>query len=150
MLNLKDYNQKLIHSSELLFLSLNFSAGSTSCLLLLYRKWSWRVGRQVIEKQEHRPESFFPCSADFLFLLNPGALRQNLQTKVRCSRVWIQSSSWIPVSADGSRVRSNWCSASCLPVQVSALDQELIEVDPDTKEMLKLLVSFHTSLTQTL
>lgn len=27
------------------------------------------------------------------------------------------------------------------PVQVSALDQELIEVDPDTKEMLKLLVS---------
>lgn len=30
----------------------------------------------------------------------------------------------------------------CLPVQVSALDQELIEVDPDTKEMLKLLVSF--------
>lgn len=25
-------------------------------------------------------------------------------------------------------------------VQVSALDQELIEVDPDTKEMLKLLV----------
>lgn len=29
----------------------------------------------------------------------------------------------------------------CLSVQVSALDQELIEVDPDTKEMLKLLVS---------
>lgn len=26
-------------------------------------------------------------------------------------------------------------------MQVSALDQELIEVDPDTKEMLKLLVS---------
>uniref|UniRef100_A0A671TND0 Small ribosomal subunit protein eS17 n=1 Tax=Sparus aurata TaxID=8175 RepID=A0A671TND0_SPAAU len=26
--------------------------------------------------------------------------------------------------------------------EVSALDQELIEVDPDTKEMLKLLVSF--------
>lgn len=31
--------------------------------------------------------------------------------------------------------RSRVCS------QVSALDQELIEVDPDTKEMLKLLVS---------
>lgn len=27
-------------------------------------------------------------------------------------------------------------------MQVSALDQELIEVDPDTKEMLKLLVSW--------
>lgn len=27
--------------------------------------------------------------------------------------------------------------------QVSALDQELIEVDPDTKEMLKLLVRFY-------
>lgn len=33
----------------------------------------------------------------------------------------------------------------CLPVQVSALDQELIEVDPDTKEMLKLLVSLSLS-----
>lgn len=29
----------------------------------------------------------------------------------------------------------------CVRPQVSALDQELIEVDPDTKEMLKLLVS---------
>lgn len=32
-----------------------------------------------------------------------------------------------------------------VPVQVSALDQELIEVDPDTKEMLKLLVSLSNS-----
>lgn len=32
-----------------------------------------------------------------------------------------------------------WC--VCVRPQVSALDQELIEVDPDTKEMLKLLVS---------
>lgn len=33
------------------------------------------------------------------------------------------------------------CVLFTAPVQVSALDQELIEVDPDTKEMLKLLVS---------
>lgn len=33
------------------------------------------------------------------------------------------------------------CVLFTTPVQVSALDQELIEVDPDTKEMLKLLVS---------
>lgn len=38
---------------------------------------------------------------------------------------------------------SNSC--VCVPVQVSALDQELIEVDPDTKEMLKLLVSLSNS-----
>ena len=31
-------------------------------------------------------------------------------------------------------------------LQVSALDQELIEVDPDTKEMLKLLVSLRYAL----
>ncbi len=34
-----------------------------------------------------------------------------------------------------------------LTLQISALDQELIEVDPDTKEMLKMLVSVeHISL----
>lgn len=33
------------------------------------------------------------------------------------------------------------CVCVCVRPQVSALDQELIEVDPDTKEMLKLLVS---------
>lgn len=32
-------------------------------------------------------------------------------------------------------------------MQVSALDQELIEVDPDTKEMLKLLVSLTVTCT---
>lgn len=31
-------------------------------------------------------------------------------------------------------------------LQISALDQELIEVDPDTKEMLKMLVSKHILL----
>lgn len=44
---------------------------------------------------------------------------------------------------DGSD-RPDWAAVdvfSFLCVQVSALDQELIEVDPDTKEMLKLLVS---------
>lgn len=30
---------------------------------------------------------------------------------------------------------------SCFLFQVSALDQEVIEVDPDTRDMLKMLVS---------
>jgi len=42
---------------------------------------------------------------------------------------------------------SNVC--VCVCVQVSALDQELIEVDPDTKEMLKLLVSLFIVLVLT-
>lgn len=47
---------------------------------------------------------------------------------------------------DDDSDRPDWAAVDiflivCVCVQVSALDQELIEVDPDTKEMLKLLVS---------
>jgi len=49
------------------------------------------------------------------------------------------------ILAEEKKSEKLWCDARLtddfLPVQVSALDQELIEVDPDTKEMLKLLVS---------